>query len=318
MAELENWKIETEFNQVEAFREETDMIPVAGTIRNHTRMALLDQKWQQKKEKLGSREQKQELTAQERELKQLQEQAKEIQESREYAAIYTKLVTGKILTPEEKARLKERNPKAVQEYEEALRERESYKKQLKNCKTKEDVEKVRVNKLGCLAAQAKAISNNPCIPKAQKLQLLKNLQMRTAGLQEEYAQYIKSVQYQQLPDDEEAAEERKRMKAGETQEGADSFVTAEGEQADVTDPFAQAEGEQADMTNPFATAEDAKADRNSFFAVTGEKTAKSPVTERINGTDTGKETFKENPKDKSHVGKWKKDTGKNIRVDVSI
>lgn len=296
---------------MEVFREETDMLPVAGTIRNHTRMALLDQKWQQKKEKLGSREQKQELTAQERELKQLQEQAKEIQESKEYAAIYTKLVTGKILTPEEKARLKERDPKAVQEYEEALRERESYKKQLKNCKTKEDVEKVRVNKLGCLAAQAKAISSNPCIPKAKKLQLLKNLQMRTAGLQEEYVQYVKSVQYQQLPDDEEAAEERKQMKAGE--------------QADVTNPFSQAEAEQADGTDSFAATKipeegekAEKADRKPPIAVAGEKTGKFPATEQINGTDIGIQTLNENPTDKNSAEIRKKSTKKNVGIDVSI
>lgn len=179
------------------------MLPIAGTIRNSVKLDALDQKWQQKKNHPGKKDGGKKVTAEERELQELQRQAAEIRESNKAAGIDAKLKAGAVLTPEEMKYLKEHAPETLRDYEESVQKRESYKRALKNCKNKEDVEQLRLNRLGNLSTQVKKISNNPNIPKSKKLELLKKLLKETAGLQAEYTEFTKSMEYQELPDQAE-------------------------------------------------------------------------------------------------------------------
>ncbi len=135
---------------------------IAGTIRNSVSLASLESKWQQKKQDM-SKGSKENLTAEERELQRLQEQADSIREGKKSTDIDTKLQAGGELTAEEIEYLKKNDPEALKEYEEVKRERESYKKQLKECKSKEEVEKLKMTKMGHYMAEAKEITNDPYI-----------------------------------------------------------------------------------------------------------------------------------------------------------
>ncbi len=144
-----------------------------------------------------------------RQLKQYREDAEQMRKSNQMASIDTKLKSGGQLTPEEQEYLKQNKPDAYREYQEIKQEREAYRRQLKSCKTKEDVEKLKLNKMGNFMAEAKKTANNSVIPKDKKKALMEKLLKKTMGLQEEHIAFTKTAQYQNLPDEEEATEKVK-------------------------------------------------------------------------------------------------------------
>lgn len=179
---------------------------ISGTIRNTVKLAELDNKWQQKK-KSGFL--KQNMDAETRQIMQYKEDLEKMRESNQMAAIDAKLKSGKRLTQEEIDYLKKNNPTAYQNYLEVQQEKESYKRKLKSCKTKDDVDELKVTELGNMAAQSKKIANNPCIPEGQKLQLIGNILQKAAALQEVHMKFVESGAYSSLPTEEELAESKK-------------------------------------------------------------------------------------------------------------
>ncbi len=184
------------------------MFTIAGTVKNSVKMAALDSQWQQKKNQIN-RGRTSEMTAQERQLQRLREQAEEIRESREAAGIRAKLMSGSKLTAEEIEYLRRNNPEALKEYEEAQMERESYKRKLQNCKSKEEVERLKTTKMGEFLSAVKKISNNPNIPKSAKIGLLQKLLQRVAGVESEHQKFIQSAQYAMLPEEDEEKKDKK-------------------------------------------------------------------------------------------------------------
>lgn len=173
---------------------------ITGTIRNAVKLQVLDNKWQQRKENFGKKNGFLDLTAEQKQMQTYKEQLEDIRKSNQMAEISMKLKAGAYLTPEEIAYLRKNNPEALREYEKLQKERETYKKQLENCKSKEEVENLRMTKLEGFMAQAKDISNNPRIPKGKKLELLGKLLNQIAGFNAEYEAFTKTLQYHTLPE----------------------------------------------------------------------------------------------------------------------
>lgn len=183
-----------------------------GTVANHVKMQMLDTKWQQKKKDINSRK-KEDMTAEQRMLESFKEQAAKERERSATSELYTKLQTGGTLTVDEIAYLKENNPEALAEYERAQAEKKAYEKALKNCRTKEEVDRLKVGRLGSFAAQAKTIANNPYIPKGKKLELLKRLNNEICLIRDAHNKFVRSGAYKDLPEEAEIAEENAKEKA---------------------------------------------------------------------------------------------------------
>lgn len=179
-----------------------------GTIRNQVKLQVMEYKWQQKKENIGKKK-REEMTPQERMLQNFQEQAEEIQKSRENAKISAKIKSGGTLTPEEERYLKQNNPGALKEYEEIKKERESYERQLENCRTKEETERLKLQKMGSFLAQAKSVSNNPYIPEGKKAAILGKILAQVTNVAQAHEEFVRSAAYHNLPSEEELAEEAK-------------------------------------------------------------------------------------------------------------
>ncbi len=209
---------------------------IAGTIRNSVSLASLESKWQQKKQDI-SKGNKENLTVEERELQRFQEQADSIRGGKKSTDIDTKLQAGGELTAEEIEYLKKNDPEALKEYKEVKRERESYKKQLKNCKSKEEVEKLKMTKMGHYMAEAKEITNDPYIPKAKKYQLMKKMLKKTSAVETEQEKFLQTSRYAKLPDEEKEARKKEHIddeSQHEEKEGtALSDVSLSGETADA-------------------------------------------------------------------------------------
>lgn len=207
------------------------MFTMAGTIKRSVRMAALDQKWQQKKNSFGQDKKKlTEMTAEERRLQDFREQAEQMRKSQKHANIDAKLAAGEELTPEEIEYLRQNNPQALKDYEDTQRERENYKRALRNCRTKEEVERLKYTKMGQFMAEAKKISSNACIPKGKKVALLKRILQQATAVEDEHKEFLKTSRYAGLPTEEEAREAEKAEK-----EQREAEITGADETEDVGD-----------------------------------------------------------------------------------
>ena len=218
------------------------MLPImSGTIYSMGKMAELESKWKQKKES-GKIFQK-EMTAEERLMARYQEDLENMRKNDTMNSISGKLRSGQELTPEEVRYLQKNNPALYQEYQEIRSEKEAYERGLKNCKTKEDVERFKINKMNGYLSQAKSVMNNPNIPKGQKKALMEKILGKTMGIEKVHMKFVASGGYAALPTDEERAEEKKRKnaQAGESAEAVsdsireDAEIAGEDESTGLTD-----------------------------------------------------------------------------------
>lgn len=181
---------------------------ISGTIKSTVKLQMLDTKWQQKKNDINANKPQKEMTAEERTIAQFQEQMDKERESNSHADTYNKLASGGKLTSEEISYLQEHDPEALAKYREAQAEQKAYENELKNCKTKDEVERVKMNRMGSFAAEAKKISNDPYIPLDKKLELMNQLNNEVCLINEAHLEFVKSNQYRDMPTDEELSKER--------------------------------------------------------------------------------------------------------------
>lgn len=188
------------------------MITLSGTVRNSVQLASLDSKWQQKKKSGEVLKKNQDMMDEERELQSYQKQADDIREGNRTTDLTNKLMSGAPLSPEEKAYLTQNNPQAFKDYEELKSKKDSYRNELKNCKSKADVEKLKLSRMGNYMAQAKEIANDPNIPKDKKIELMQKLSKEVDEIEETHEEFTKTMTYSDLPertedrDDEETSD----------------------------------------------------------------------------------------------------------------
>ena len=180
---------------------------IAGRVRDSVNLAALGSKWQQKKQEDPIKKNDQELTAQQRELQRFQEQLKEQRENKS-PEISAKLMAGGKLTQEEIEYLRKNDPQKLKEYEEIQQERASYKKQLKSCKSKEEVERLKMARMGRYMSQAKSIASDSAIPKGEKYKLMVKLLSEANGVAKEHIKFTRSLRYAQLPEEDEDAKKK--------------------------------------------------------------------------------------------------------------
>lgn len=207
------------------------MFPIIGTIRSAVKLAELDNKWQQKKQKGGKAFSK-EMDPMTKQIMQYKEDLEKMRENRELSAITAKVKAGEGLTPDEIEYLQKNNPQMYKEYMEVKSEKEAYERELKSCRTKDDVERLKLNRMSSFMAQAKSVMNNPNIPKAAKLGLMQKILMKTMGVQEVHMKFVQSSYYKSLPTDEELAEETKE-KTESNEEGSDEIKQDEIKQDEI-------------------------------------------------------------------------------------
>lgn len=208
-----------------------------GTIQSQVSLQMLDLKWQKKKQDINSKKDTEGMTQDEILLDSLERQAQTERERSATSELYTKLKTGGTLTEEEIAYLKEHDPEALAEYEKAQTEKKAYENALKNCRTKEDVQRLKLNRMGSFAAQAKEIASNPYIPKDKKVVLMQRLNNEVCMIRDAHQAFEKSRAYEELPEEQElrreAAEEpAEKMEHQKDTEQAETTETTEDSKVD--------------------------------------------------------------------------------------
>ena len=207
-----------------------------GTIQSMVALSAMQNQWQKKKNDINAGKTS-ELTSEQRELQMYQSQADDIREGQKPAAIDIKLASGSRLNAEEIEYLKKHNPQALKDYEEEQRERENYKRQLRNCRSKEEVERVKTAKMGEFLSSCKSIASSPYIPKDQKCAMLKKLLREVMGIQEEHQEFVESAQYAILPDEDEDTKSKKTDNSTDTISSEDNSRTKGEVTTDDEDPL---------------------------------------------------------------------------------
>lgn len=182
---------------------------ITGTIYNAGKMLEMTQKWEQKK--LSGNILKKEdtlLSPEEQQIRAFEEQLEKNREGSEYSTIYAKIQSGRKLSPEEEDKLREKDPKMYMEYKAEQMEQKAYEKRLKSCKTKEEAEKLHVNKLSGKLSELKSIVNNPNIPKSEKVKAAQRILGETTKTVQIFQAFTASVDFKKLPTEEELLDSR--------------------------------------------------------------------------------------------------------------
>ena len=201
---------------------------ISGSIRQSVKMATMNALIEQKKTK-GFVEKQKEMSPEERMLEQFKEQAAQEKEAEYTNGIANKVMSGKTLSSEEIEYLQQKNPELLKKYREMQEEKKSYERQLRQCKTKEEVERVRVNKINGYLAQAKSISHNAVIPKGEKKAMLEEIMARLTNMEKVYVKFVKSEQYRKMPREQEIAKERAEL-SSEREEAVTELLKEAGEE----------------------------------------------------------------------------------------
>ena len=126
-------------------------------------------------------------------------------------AIKQKIYAGTKLTDDEKKYLQTKDPMTYQELRNMEQEEKSYEQELQKCRTKEDVQRLKMSKLGASLSTVKAISNDPAIPQEKKLQMLQLENAKCNKLEEHTRKFIKSGEYEKLPTEAEESKAKKEI-----------------------------------------------------------------------------------------------------------
>lgn len=224
------------------------------------------------------KERNQELTQEERLLQHYQEQISQMHESNFQQELQAKLDSGQELTPEEEQYLEKVNPDALKEHEKLKEEVAAYRKQLQNCRTKKDVEKLKLYKMGQFMSEVKTVSNDPHIPKAKKKAMLEQILKRTYAIEKEHNDYTKTPEYQAKPDKEPYEDVSPSDKDRSSADSTDATSSDSTDNAEISSGPDSAEGSvgAVDDDPDKRTADLVKAD--SGKAEHTDKPAEEPVT----------------------------------------
>ncbi len=132
--------------------------------------------------------------------------------------IDAKMRSGKRLSAAEMEYLKENDPQTYQKAKAIEMEREAYERELKQCKTKEEVQRVKLSHAAASMASVKNIETDPHIPEGAKLGLMMQELAKTNALSDVEQQFVKSGDYQALPSEEERRRAEKDLKEAEEAE----------------------------------------------------------------------------------------------------
>jgi len=123
--------------------------------------------------------------------------------------IMAKMNAGQELSPAELEHLKKTDPELYSKAVQVAAEKKAYEEKLKNCKTKEDVQRVKLTALSGVMTRVNSITNNPNIPDDKKLEMVQHEGRRAQAINEATAEYVKTSEYAQKPTEAERNAEDK-------------------------------------------------------------------------------------------------------------
>lgn len=146
-------------------------------------------------------EEKANMTPEERQISLYKEQASHNRKSAEVKQLADKMKNGERLTPEEEAYLQAENPEMYEDAQEVVKELRAYEKALKDVKTKDDVDALKMNTLSKFSNELSSVEHNPYIDDGKKLEIAEKISKKLFVVQEKHIEFLDSEQYESLPNE---------------------------------------------------------------------------------------------------------------------
>lgn len=173
----------------------------SGTIQTNLKNTELKMKFEQRKQNPNNTENSSKNESQMK-IDQFKDDLEKFQADNKLTAIDSKLKSGSELTEKELEYLREKNPELYKKAMAIKEERKQYKKSLQNAKSKEEVERIKSNKMQAFLTEANSVKNNPNISSEKKEDFLEQLNRRMAAISKEHAKFKASKEYQKLPEED--------------------------------------------------------------------------------------------------------------------
>ena len=203
------------------------------TSLNHIRKnAKLESKWEQRKQQGFSTDG---LTERQKDnvnfINAYKEQQELHPEDKEMQRITNKIYAGSKLTEQEMQYLQKKNPVLYQKMRAVEAEAKQYEEDLKRCKTKDEAQRIKMNKINASVASIRSIESNPNISDADKLAFAQAEQVKMREIEKITVKFIESGAYAALPTDAEKFQTEKELEEAKREElqGADTEKTQESE-----------------------------------------------------------------------------------------
>lgn len=120
-------------------------------------------------------------------------------------AIHQKLDAGAKLTSEERRYLREKDPEAYAKLENIEREQRAFEKKLRQCRTKEEAQRLKAASLNSSLVTLRAVEHNSSIPLQKKLEIAMQEKRRCDRLEQSAREFALRGEYGRLPTEAEQA-----------------------------------------------------------------------------------------------------------------
>ena len=206
-----------------------------GSLSCYMKNMKLETKWKQKKKSgdFQSESKKTELQRKNEQFKaQYYKQQEENPEDDTLKAINNKIAAGTKLSATEMRYLQSKNPMLYQKIKNDEKQEKAFEKELKECKTKDEVEKLKFNNVSKAMSAIGAVKSNPNIPEGTKLAVAESEMRKLQKLDKIAAKFVKSGEYSKLPTEAEVQKAEKEISQA-MQEQTAEIITAENNSEEI-------------------------------------------------------------------------------------
>ena len=193
---------------------------ITGTISNAVRQDFLNKKFEAKKKSgnILSKQEKNSIvnrTPEQSMIERFREEMKQNKENSKINGIANKVTNGEDLTPEEEQYLAAKNPGLFNSYKQAKLEQKAYEEKLKNCKTKDEVQRLKTNTVNGYLAEMSAAKGTGS--KGAIVATAKKVLAKLKNIEKVELEFIESGAYSSLPTeaDEQIEETRETVEENE-------------------------------------------------------------------------------------------------------
>lgn len=124
------------------------------------------------------------------------------------ASIRAKLEAGGSLTEEERTYLRQHDPQAYQELLQEEQEQAAYERALRSCKTKEEADRLQMNRIGQSLSRIQTVEHDPAIPLHAKLKVAMREKRLVDAAADSMREFVASGDYDRLPSEWEEAKKK--------------------------------------------------------------------------------------------------------------
>ncbi len=177
-----------------------------GSLTSYTKTLKLKNDWNKKKREndFESQSKKSELERKNDQFKATyKKQQEENKNDKMLQTINSKIAAGADLTPAEMRYLQTKNPTQYNALRNREIEKKNYERELKRCKTKEDVERLKMSTVSAALSSIGAVKSNPNIPESTKLAVAQAELQKLDDYNKINAKFVESGEFAKLPTEEE-------------------------------------------------------------------------------------------------------------------